>query len=111
MSGEHAGVDEPDDHDGRVTGMVERGFVLEGRVQGVGFRWWTRKIADRLGVLGTVKNLPDGTVEVMARAEESVMERFADMLRNGPASARVTGVREVAPKLSDDVDRFSIGHA
>lgn len=84
--------------------------MLKGRVQGVGFRWWTRKTADRLGVLGTVKNLRDGTVEVMARAEETAMEKFVNMLREGPPASRVTEVDEVAPKLPDNVDRFTIEH-
>lgn len=88
--------------------MVERGFLLKGRVQGVGFRWWTRKTAEELGVVGTVKNLPDGTVEVMARADEPTMDRFADKLRQGPSVARVAGVEEVAAKLSTSVDRFTI---
>jgi acylphosphatase len=91
--------------------MVERGFRLKGRVQGVGFRWWTRKTAQELGVVGTVRNLPDGSVEVMARAEEPVMDHFADKLRQGPSVARVTEVEWLAPKLSPSVDRFTIEHA
>jgi acylphosphatase len=91
--------------------MVERGFRLKGRVQGVGFRWWTRKTAQELGVVGTVKNLPDGSVEVMARAEEPVMDRFAAKLRRGPSVARVAEVELVAPKLTESMDRFTIEHA
>lgn len=88
--------------------MSERGFLLHGRVQGVGFRWWTRKTADRLGVVGTVKNLPDGSVEVMARAEEDALARFADKLRQGPSVARVEDVEELPCRLPDGIDSFRI---
>lgn len=89
--------------------MGERGFMIHGRVQGVGFRWWTSRTADRLGVVGSVRNLRNGSVEVMARAEESVLEEFANELRRGPASARVEEIEEVAYTLRDDVDAFRIG--
>lgn len=88
--------------------MVDRGFVLKGRVQGVGFRWWTRQTAERLGIVGTVRNLPDGTVEVMARGDAEAVERFADKMRAGPSVARVDEVREVAASLSEKVDTFAI---
>lgn len=90
--------------------MSERGFLLHGRVQGVGFRWWTRKTAERLGVVGTVKNLSDGSVEVMARAEEEAMERFATKLRTGPSMARVERVEDVTCTLPDGIDAFRIEH-
>lgn len=89
---------------------LERGFLLRGRVQGVGFRWWTRKTAERLGVAGTVRNLPDGSVEVMARADEESMERFRRELRRGPATARVDRVDEVASTLRDGGVGFTIEH-
>lgn len=90
--------------------MDERGFLLHGRVQGVGFRWWTRKTAERLGVVGTVKNLSDGSVRVMARAEKEVLDRFADKLRKGPSMARVETVEKVRCRLPDDIDAFRIEH-
>lgn len=100
----------PDHQDVGGTVMVERGFLLKGRVQGVGFRWWTRKTAEELGVVGTVKNLPDGTVEVMARADQPTMDRFAYKLRQGPPVARVADMQEIASKLSHSIDRFTIEH-
>lgn len=90
--------------------MNERGFLLHGRVQGVGFRWWTRKTAESLGVVGTVKNLADGSVRVMARAEKEVLDRFADKLRKGPSMARVESVEEVTCRLPDGIDAFRIEH-
>lgn len=76
----------------------------------MGFRWWTRKTADRLGVVGTVKNLSDGSVEVMARAEEEIMDRFADKLRQGPPMARVENVEDVTCTLPEGIDAFRIEH-
>ncbi len=89
---------------------VERAFVVRGRVQGVGFRWWTRQTADTLGVVGTVENLPDGTVRIVAGADAETMTRFADKLRHGPGMARVDAVDETDAELPEDLDSFSIRH-
>ena len=80
------------------------GYLLAGRVQGVGFRWWTRKTALQLGLTGTVRNLSDGRVEVHAAGEPDSLATFREYLEAGPPGARV---REVvvtpAPvSLSDD---------
>ena len=70
----------------------QRGFRVHGRVQGVGFRWWARRRAADLGLRGTVRNRPDGTVEVHAAGELKTLEAFAADLEVGPGSARVEGV-------------------
>lgn len=82
---------------------LDRSFVIRGRVQGVGFRWWTRQTASALGVVGTVENLPDGTVRVLARAGRDVMGRFADKLRQGPPMARVESVEEAPVELPSEL--------
>lgn len=74
--------------------MAERSFVVHGRVQGVGFRWWTRSQARRLGVTGTVSNRADGSVEVRARGSEEALAQFRLLLEQGPPGAEVTAVRE-----------------
>ena len=76
--------------------MAEKLFRVEGKVQGVGFRWWTRGLAARLGVTGTVRNLPDGTVEVRARGSDDALARLRAELGNGPPGASVTRVDEEA---------------
>ena len=68
------------------------GWRIHGRVQGVGFRWWTRKIAERLGVTGSVRNMPDGTVEVRAAGSEMALRELENRLREGPRSASVLHV-------------------
>ncbi len=74
---------------------VRRGLELRGRVQGVGFRWWTRRTAESLGVRGTVRNRADGAVEVHLAGPVERVEKMTASLREGPSSARVEEVREI----------------
>jgi len=62
---------------------------ISGRVQGVGFRFFTEHVARRYRVSGFVRNLPDGRVEVIAEGDQAVLETFLNELRRGPAGARV----------------------
>lgn len=82
--------------------MAEAGYRVTGRVQGVGFRWWTRSLAVRLGVSGTVRNLPDGSVAVHARGTDDLLRRLQSQLAEGPPGARVTSV-EPLPFSSDGI--------
>jgi len=68
---------------------------LHGRVQGVGFRWWCARTAKGLGVVGDVRNCPDGTVEVRAEGEADALGRFRDRLSDGPPMARVDQVEDL----------------
>ncbi len=72
--------------------MAEAGYRVTGRVQGVGFRWWTRSLAVRLGITGTVRNLSDGSVAVHARGTGDQLRRLEALLREGPPGARVSSV-------------------
>lgn len=63
--------------------------VVRGRVQGVSFRYYTQARARQLGISGWVKNLPDGSVEVMAAGDRASLNALLDFLRVGPRSARV----------------------
>ena len=67
-------------------------YLVSGRVQGVGFRYFAMRAAEALGVAGFVRNLADGRVEVVAEAAEEVLAEFEDRLRQGPAFAAVEGV-------------------
>lgn len=68
--------------------------VVSGRVQGVGFRWFVRQEARRLGVSGWVRNLPDGRVELTAGGEPGAVRRLLEHVRVGPSSAQVDGLAE-----------------
>ncbi len=72
-------------------------FLVLGKVQGVYFRHSTRLEAERLAIRGFARNLPDGSVEVMAQGAASQVEQLRAWLRRGPAQARVDEVREMAP--------------
>ncbi len=72
--------------------MTARRAVVQGRVQGVGFRYFAVRAARELGVAGWVRNLPDGSVETLAEGEAAAVERYLDKLRRGPSASRVDGV-------------------
>jgi acylphosphatase len=72
---------------------VTRRFLVGGRVQGVGFRWYVARHARGLGLAGFARNLPDGRVEVVATGDDpSAMARLEELLRAGPANALVETV-------------------
>jgi acylphosphatase len=72
--------------------IVARRYVVVGRVQGVGFRYFTEAAARREGILGWVRNTPDGGVEILAEGESDALERFERGLYHGPPGARVERV-------------------
>ena len=74
--------------------MTASHFIVRGVVQGVAFRWSTVATAQRLGVAGWVRNLPDGSVEVWAEAEAGSIEVLTAWLHEGPGGARVSEVVE-----------------
>jgi acylphosphatase len=70
-------------------------YYVNGRVQGVGYRYFVLRQAEALGITGFARNLPDGRVEVVAEGPPDVLQRFEERLREGPAFATVTGVERV----------------
>lgn len=72
-----------------MSGKKALRIRIRGRVQGVGFRYWTLLLARRLNVKGSVRNLSDYSVEVTAEADERILEHFVSQLREGPPLARV----------------------
>jgi acylphosphatase len=72
--------------------LVARRFLVSGRVQGVGFRYFALDAARREGLHGYVTNNDDGTVEAVAEGETEALERFERALRRGPARSRVENV-------------------
>jgi acylphosphatase len=76
---------------------MRAGWRVSGRVQGVGFRWWTARQARALGLAGSVRNLPDGSVEVFAAGPTQAVRRLEERLREGPAGASVTALEPLQP--------------
>ena len=71
---------------------VARRLVVSGRVQGVGFRYFTREAAAREGVTGWVRNLPDGRVEAYVEGESDAVTRVERAIRQGPRGASILTV-------------------
>jgi acylphosphatase len=88
--------------------MIARRFIVRGRVQGVGFRYFAIRAARAAGVVGTVANLPDGTVEAFAEGSPSAIADFRTELERGPSFARVTGVDEIEMKPTGRYKGFDV---
>jgi acylphosphatase len=76
------------------AGLAARRFLVTGKVQGVFFRASTVRIAEQLGLRGYARNLPDGSVEVLALGEPPSLAGLAEWLRKGPPLASVSAVAE-----------------
>ncbi|NMM97785.1 acylphosphatase [Bifidobacterium olomucense] len=89
--------------------MVRKHIVVEGLVQGVGFRYFAVMQACKLGITGWVRNRRDGAVEVEAQGKPESMENFVSALRQGPRWAEVQHVSVTDMTPSDDASRvFSV---
>lgn len=87
---------------------IRRRVRVVGRVQGVGFRWWTLNQARALGLRGTVRNCPDGSVEVAAAGPPQALERLHSLLADGPRAAHVEHIEELDRPPNDLPDPFDI---
>jgi acylphosphatase len=74
--------------------VITKRFVVIGQVQGVGFRHFTRGLAERYGIKGYVKNLYDGSVEALAQGEEAILIEFEKGLRQGPRWSYIEEIKE-----------------
>lgn len=92
----------------RPNAKVARKFLIAGRVQGVGFRFFADRWATQLGICGYVKNLWDGNVEVYAIGDEASLEAFKRQLAEGPRSARVDAMDESDAPVEKRYNRFVI---
>jgi acylphosphatase len=75
--------------------------IAKGRVQGVNFRYYTKMEAERIGITGEVKNMPDGTVYIRAEGPENILNEFMDFLKNGPG--RLARVYDLNIKWYDEL--------
>ncbi|MDF7774478.1 acylphosphatase [Sphingomonas sp. AOB5] len=75
--------------------MATQRIIVSGRVQGVTYRDWTIRTAKKLGLVGWVRNLSDGRVEILADGEDEAIGQLVDACREGPPLARVDHVSAV----------------
>jgi acylphosphatase len=87
---------------------VIRRYLVSGRVQGVGFRWFVLRHAEREGLTGYARNLPDGRVEVVACGTAESHARLGEALRSGPPGARVADVTISDDSAAPALSRFEI---
>ena len=90
--------------------MRELHAIIRGRVQLVMFRDFTQRRAQRLGLKGFVRNLSDGSVEVLAQGEEQKLEQLLRALHRGPLLAHVESVESEVRESTDTFDIFEIAY-
>jgi acylphosphatase len=90
------------------TNLARLHAIIEGRVQGVGFRYFVLEIAQLLGVNGWVRNRWDDTVEVLAEGERPALEKLMDALGRGPRGAFVSNVKADWEKPTGEFHNFRV---
>ncbi len=88
--------------------VIARKFMFSGRVQGVGFRFFTQRVAARYQIRGYVRNLEDGRVEAFAQGGEKSVEAFKQDLTAGPRFAKVNDVEEIVLEPDETFLSFRI---
>lgn len=91
-----------------MSEMVSLHILVDGRVQGVGFRYFVRDRADMLGVCGWVRNLYDGRVEALAEGKRAQLETLLGAIQQGPSSSFVSDVQCTWGKASGEFLEFVI---
>lgn len=90
------------------SGQKRIGLRFHGRVQGVGFRWFVLREAERCGVHGWVRNAADGSVELRAEGDARAIDEFSKTVERGPDGAHVTSIAQL-PESSEPLPaRFEI---
>jgi acylphosphatase len=90
------------------SGIIRRRLILSGAVQGVGFRYWAVREAAAFDVGGYVCNLPDGSVEAVLEGPREEVEKYADILKQGPPYGRVRRVDVVTEEPRDEFASFDV---
>jgi acylphosphatase len=86
--------------------MQARRYIVRGRVQGVGFRWFVEREAAAIGLVGWVRNNEDSTVELVAAGDPEQLELLKSRLQQGPRASRVDRVEESEPMPDDIIDNL-----
>jgi len=91
-----------------VDELIRLHAIVEGHVQGVGFRYFVEESATAFGLTGWVRNRWDGSVEVLVEGERSSVEELLILLHQGPRSARVLEIKEDWQAATGEFSRFNI---
>ena len=83
-------------------------LIVDGLVQGVGFRVFIIRKAKALGLCGWVRNLPDGSVEIEAQGSEELLDELLSHAKQGPPGAKVRSVRKNEKNPDNDLEGFTI---
>ena len=90
------------------AGIIRQRLVLSGAVQGVGFRYWAVREAEPFDVGGYVRNLPDGSVEAVLEGPREEVEKYGDILKQGPPYGRVGRVAVVEEEPRGEFTSFGV---
>ncbi|MDO8683136.1 MAG: acylphosphatase [Armatimonadota bacterium] len=82
--------------------------TIFGRVQGVGYRYFAEREANRLGLTGYVRNRPDNSVEVVAEGDRHILDGFLVLLRRGPSGANVADIKSSFVPATGEFYDFSV---
>ncbi len=85
-------------------------IFVYGRVQGIGYRGYVRRIANKIGVAGWVRNLHDGRVEAVVEGEEDKVNYFVELCKRGPPFARVDKVEVLTEPYKSEFFYFKVSH-
>jgi acylphosphatase len=91
-----------------MSETVRKRFIVGGLVQGVGYRYWTSRHAQRLGLRGQVRNLADGTVQIDVEGTPAAIATLREAIRRGPPGADVDSIDEHEPDSAVFPDTFEI---
>ncbi len=92
----------------KVVPRVRASVRVRGIVQGVNFRWFTQRRASEMNLTGYVRNMADGSVEVVAEGARPAIEQLVESLRVGPSAAVVESVQVEWHTPSGEFDRFEV---
>ena len=91
-----------------MSDLIQAHVYIKGKVQGVFFRWWTQRQAEKLGLTGWVRNLPDGRVEAVFEGPTEKIEQMIERCKKGSAGAQIEKVEIEKRKASGVFSEFEI---
>lgn len=88
--------------------MKREHLIVSGVVQGVGFRWYTQRIATSLGLTGWVRNLQNGDVEIVVEGKSDIIEMFISELKNGYLGRNISRIKRIEEEYKGEFSDFRI---